>query len=32
MLRVHHEAPQRMMAEDDELCDLMLRALRGALT
>ncbi|RNB51350.1 FAD-binding protein [Agromyces tardus] len=27
MLRVDHEALQRMMAEDDELCDLMLRTL-----
>ncbi|MDQ0893792.1 FAD-dependent oxidoreductase [Agromyces ramosus] len=27
MLRVDHEALQRLMAEDDELCDLMLRAL-----
>jgi thioredoxin reductase (NADPH) len=27
MLRVDHDALQRLMAEDDELCDLMLRAL-----
>lgn len=27
MLRVDHDALQRMMAEDDELCDLMLRTL-----
>ncbi len=27
MFRVDHEALQRMMADDDELCDLMLRAL-----
>ena len=27
MLRVDHEALQRMMAEDDDLCDLMLRTL-----
>lgn len=27
MLRVDHESLQRLMAEDDELCDLMLRAL-----
>jgi thioredoxin reductase (NADPH) len=27
MLRVDHEALQRLMAEDDELCDLMLRTL-----
>lgn len=27
MLRVDHESLQRMMAEDDELCDLMLRTL-----
>jgi thioredoxin reductase (NADPH) len=27
MLRIDHDALQRMMAEDDELCDLMLRTL-----
>ena len=27
MLRIDHESLQRMMAEDDELCDLMLRTL-----
>ena len=27
VLRVDHDALQRMMAEDDELCDLMLRTL-----
>jgi thioredoxin reductase (NADPH) len=27
MLRIDHETLQRMMAEDDELCDLMLRTL-----